>query len=154
FGGCAVGVGTGWNVANTGAVAQPLANAYGVGLAVVGLFTTALFLTHLALQIPGGRASDRYGPRRMALLGPVRVAVFSALAMLAHVVALTLAMRALTGIGTGLSFIAGSAYVRSQGGSPLAQGLFGGVGLAGGGLAVAIVPPVEDWIGWRAPFAT
>ena len=42
----------------------------------------------------------------------------------------------------------------AQGGSPFAQGLFGGVGLAGGGFALAVVPPVEDWIGWRAPFAT
>ena len=71
LGGCALGLATGWNVANTGAVAQPLATAYGVGLATVGLFTTALFVTHLALQIPGGKASDRFGPRRVGLLGLV-----------------------------------------------------------------------------------
>ena len=154
LGGCALGLGTGWNVANTGAVAQPLATAYGVGLATVGLFTTALFVTHLALQIPAGKASDRFGPRRVGLLGLVVIAVFSSTSLIAHDVALTLATRALTGVGTGLAFVAGSAYVRSQGGSPFAQGLFGGVGLAGGGVALAVVPPVEDWIGWRAPFAT
>ena len=58
------------------------------------------------------------------------------------------------GVGTGLAFVSGSAYVRVQGGSPFAQGLFGGLGLAGGGLALAIVPPVEDAIGWRAPYVT
>jgi MFS family permease len=135
-------------------VAQSLADTYGVGLATVGLFTTALFLTHLALQIPGGTASERFGPRRVGLAGLVVIACASALSLVAHDTALTLAMRALTGVGTGLAFIAGSAYVRSQGGSPFAQGLFGGVGLAGGGVALAVVPPVEDWIGWRAPFAT
>ena len=90
LGGCALGLATGWNVANTGAVAQPLATAYGVGLATVGLFTTALFVTHLALQIPGGKASDRFGPRRVGLLGLVLIAVFSALSLIAHDTALTL----------------------------------------------------------------
>lgn len=154
LGGCAVGFPTGWNVANVGAVAQPLANAYGVGLATIGLFTTALFVTHLALQIPAGRLSDRLGPRRVGLAGLVVIVVFSSLSLLAHDTLLTLVTRAATGVGTGLAFVAGSAYVRAQGGTPFAQGLFGGVGLAGGGFALAIVPPVEDWIGWRAPFAT
>src|SRR5690242_2033666 len=142
-GGCALGLATGWNTANTGAVAQPLAHAYGVGLATVGLFTTALFLTHLAFQIPGGRASERFGPRRVGAAGLTVIVCASAASLAAHDVALTLATRAVTGVGTGLAFIAGSAYVRSQGGSPFAQGLFGGVGLAGGGFALAVVPFVE-----------
>ena len=153
-GGSALGFAAGWNLANTGAVAQPLADSYGVGLATVGLFTTALFVTHLAMQIPGGRASDRFGPRLVGLLGLTAIAAFSALALVAHVTALALVARALTGIGTGLAFIAGSAYVRAQGGSPFAQGLFGGVGLAGGGVALAVVPWVEGAVGWRAPFQT
>ena len=153
-GGCALGLAAGWNLANAGAVAQPLADAYGVGLATVGLFTTALFVTHLAMQIPAGRASDRFGPRLVGFCGLATIAVFSAVALIAHDTALALSMRALTGVGTGLSFIAGSAYVRAQGGSPFAQGLFGGVGLAGGGVALAVVPQVESWVGWRAPFLT
>jgi hypothetical protein len=35
-----------------------------------------------------------------------------------------------------------------------AQGLFGGIALAGGGLALAIVPPVEAWIGWSSPYVS
>ena len=153
-GGCALGFAAGWNVSNTGAVAQQLADRYGVGLATVGLFTTALFLTHLVMQIPGGRTSDRFGARRTGLLGLALIAVFSAAAMVAPVTGLAIVMRALAGVGTGLGFIAGSAYVRAIGGSPAAQGLYGGVGLAGGGLALAVVPQVESWIGWRAPFAS
>ena len=154
LGACALGLSAGWNVANTGAVAQQLADSYGVSLAAIGLLTTALFITHLAMQIPGGRMSDRYGARRAGLVGLALIVVFSTIAMAAPVFELGLAMRALTGLGTGLGFIAGSAYVRAIGGSPAAQGLYGGVGLAGGGLALAIVPRVEDWLGWRAPFAT
>jgi MFS family permease len=153
-GGCALGLATGWNVANIGAVAQALANSYGIGLATVGLFTTALFVTHLALQIPAGKASDRLGPRRVGITGLVVIAIFSSISLIAHETALTIATRAATGVGTGLAFVAGSAYVRAQGGSPFAQGLFGGVGLAGGGFALAVVPRFQDWLGWRAPFAT
>ncbi len=153
-GGCAAGLASGWNVANTGAVASQLAKSYGVSLAVVGVFTTALFLTHLLLQVPAGRASDRRGERRVSLAGLVLIVGFNALALIGPYPALAIVARALVGVGTGLAFVSGSAYVRVQGGSPFAQGLFGGVALGGGGLALAIVPPVESAIGWRAPFVT
>ena len=42
----------------------------------------------------------------------------------------------------------------NRGGSPFAQGLYGGVGLAGGGLALAVVSRLDGWLGWRAPFWT
>jgi MFS transporter, NNP family, nitrate/nitrite transporter len=153
-GGCAAGLASGWNISNTGAVAQQLGRAYGVGLATVGVFTTALFVMHLLLQVPAGKASDRYGERVVALVGLVIIAAFNAVALIAAETALALVARAAIGVGTGLAFVSGSAYVRVQGGSPFAQGLFGGVSLAGGGLALAIVPPVEDAIGWRAPYVT
>jgi MFS transporter, NNP family, nitrate/nitrite transporter len=153
-GGCAAGLASGWNISNTGAIAQQLGRSYDVSLATVGLFTTALFVTHLLLQVPAGRASDRYGERRVSLAGLALIVAFNLLALAAPDTALVIVARLLTGIGTGLSFISGSAYVRRQGGSPFAQGLFGGVALGGGGLALAIVPPVADWVGWRAPFAT
>ena len=61
----------------------------------------------------------------MALAGLVVIGCFNAVALIAHVAALALAARALVGVGTGLAFVSGSAYVRVQGGSPFAQGLFG-----------------------------
>jgi MFS family permease len=153
-GGCALGLAAGWNLSNTGAVASSLTSAYGVGLAVVGLFTTALFVTHALMQIPGGGASDRLGGRRMGALALIWIAVFSGLSTTTPLVEVAIVTRALTGLGTGLAFIAGSAYVRASGGSPAAQGFFGGFGLGGGGLALAIVPQVESWIGWRAPYVS
>ena len=153
-GGCAAGLASGWNISNTGAVAQQLGKAYGISLAAVGLFTTALFVTHLLLQVPAGKASDRYGERLVALAGLVVIVCFNAVALIAPVTALAIVARTAVGVGTGLAFVSGSAYVRVQGGSPFAQGLFGGLALAGGGFALAIVPPVEDAIGWRAPYVT
>jgi len=153
-GGCALGLATGWNIANVGAIASDIADAYDVSLAVVGVSTTALFVTHLAMQIPGGRASDRFGARRAGLAGLVVIIAGDALALIAPVAALAIGARALTGVGTGLAFISGSAYVRASGGSPFAQGLFGGIGLAGGGVALAVVPALEGALGWRSPFWT
>lgn len=63
LGGFALAFTPGFNVANVGAVADQVAHAYGIGLAVVGLFTTGLFVTHAALQVPMGRLCDRFGPR-------------------------------------------------------------------------------------------
>lgn len=149
-----LGFATGWNISNTGAVAEPLAGAYGVGLATVGLFTTALFVSHLVMQIPGGKASDRFGPRRMGLAGLSLIAAANAVALAASDPGLAIGTRALMGLGTGVTFVAGVDYVRAAGGSPAAQGLYGGLAMGGGGLALAVVPQVESWVGWRAPFAT
>ena len=153
-GGCALGVGVAWPVTNIGAIADALAVDYGVSLAVVGLFTTALFVTHTALQIPAGKAVDALGARRVGLVALLVVAATSALALAAADPALVIVARTLTGVGTALGFVAGIDYVRAHGGTPFSQGLYGGLALGGAGAALAIVPIAEDWLGWRAPFVT
>jgi MFS family permease len=147
----ALGFAVGWNVANTGAVAGPLADAYGVPLAATGLLTTALFVGHFTSQIPGGRLVDRIGARRSGL-GAIGVIVGgNAVALAAASFPLALAARLVIGLGTGAGFVAGSDYVRSATRSPTAQGLYGGAAVGGGGLAIAIVPLFS---GWRAPYAS
>jgi predicted MFS family arabinose efflux permease len=152
--GCAVGLGAGWTISNVGAIADSIARDYHVALATVGLFTTALFVVHAAMQVPAGKAVDAIGARRGAFIGLAAMAIPNALALLAPEPALVISMRALSGIGSALCFVAGIDYVRSHGGSAFAQGIFGGVALSAGGFALAIVPQVEPWLGWRAPFAT
>lgn len=152
--GCGVGVAVGWNISNVGAVAEHVAVDYGIALATVGLFTTALFAVHSALQVPGGRATDRIGARRVALAGLALIAAANAVALAVPDPALGISARALAGIGTGIGFVAGSDYIRAAGGSPFAQGLFGGMGVGGGGLALAVVPQVERLADWRAPYLT
>lgn len=153
-GGSAVGFAAGWNIADVGAVADELAHAYGVGLGVVGLFTTALFLTHMLMQLPSGRLSDRFGPTRVCAAGLVVLVACNALALIAAEPWLVLAARAMMGAGTALAFIGGSDFVRATGGSPFAQGLYGGLATAGGGVALAVVPAVEGSLGWRTPYVT
>jgi MFS family permease len=150
--GCAVSIAGGWNLANTGPVAETLAEAYSASLVTIGAFTTALFLCHASTQIPGGRLVDRVGPRRPALLSLALIFGANLVAMAAPVPALGLACRALAGVGTALTFVAGTDFVRRFGGTTFDQGLFGGVGLGAGGAALAAVPALAAVVGWRAPF--
>ena len=150
-GGMAPALSAGWNISNVGAVADELSSSYGVSLAVIGLFTTALFVTHAALQVPAGRLCDRLGARLVGVVGLVVTAAASFLALTWHEAAFAISMRTLAGVGTGLSFVAGSDYVRSTIGTPVAQGVYGATSMAGGGLALALVPL---FAGWRAPFAS
>jgi MFS family permease len=151
LGGLALAFTPGFNVANVGAVADRTAHAYGIGLGVVGLFTTALFVTHAAFQVPMGRLCDRFGARLVGGLGLLVVAGASAAALLWQVAAFAIGMRFVAGIGTAASFVAGSDYVRAAIGTAVAQGAYGAASMAGGGLALAFVP---FWSSWQAPFAT
>jgi MFS family permease len=150
--GLAVGGCLTWNVTNVGAVADPLAGAYDVSLAEVGLLTTALFVTHLAVQLPAGRGADLHGARAVALLAIAATVAGNALLLVDDSFGLALAGRAVVGIGSGAAFVAGLDLVRVGGGEAVARGLYGGATMAGGGLALMIVPPLTEETGWRAPY--
>lgn len=152
--GLAVGCFLTWNVSNVGAVADPLAEAYGTSLVVIGLLTTALFVTHLASQLPAGIWSDRFGPHRVALAACGAAIAGNALLILDPSVAVGVAGRLVVGLGSGAGFVAGLDLVRAGGGGPVLQGLYGGATMAGGGLALLVVPPLTDATTWRAPFTS
>jgi len=152
--GLAVGGCLTWNISNVGAVADPLAHTYGTSLAVIGLLTTALFVTHLAAQLPSGIAADRFGARAVALASVGFVIAGNLIALAAPQVALAALGRAVAGAGSGAAFVSGLDLVRAGGGGPLAQGLYGGSTMAGGGLALMTVPALTDAAGWRTPYWT
>jgi MFS transporter, NNP family, nitrate/nitrite transporter len=152
--GLAVGCFLTWNVSNVGAVADPLADAYDTSLAVVGLLTTALFVTHLAAQLPAGFWSDRFGPHRVALAACLAAAIGNAVLLADTSIGLAVAGRLVVGLGSGAGFVAGLDLVRAGGGGPVRQGLYGGATMAGGGLALLIVPPLTDATSWRAAYAS
>jgi MFS family permease len=150
IGGTALALTAGFNLANIGAVAGRIGAAYGIGLGVVGLFTTGLFLTHAALQVPMGRLCDRLGPRLVGGAGLLVVAGASTAALGWRETWFAIGMRTVAGVGTAAAFVGGGDYVRATIGSPVALGVFGAVSMAGGGLALALVPLLP---GWQAPFA-
>lgn len=151
--GVVVGACLTWNITNVGAVADPLAEHYGVSLAAVGLLTTALFVTHFLVQLPAGRAADRLGSRSVALAAALAALLGNALLLVGEGgLAAALAARALVGIGSGAGFVAGLDLVRAGGGGPAAQGVYGGATMAGAGLALMTVPALTDATSWRAAF--
>jgi MFS transporter, NNP family, nitrate/nitrite transporter len=135
-------------------VAQPLAHAYGVSLAIIGLLTTALFLMHLAAQIPAGMATDRLGPKRVALIAIGSSLAGNVLLVLVPSLALAVPGRMIVGVGSGAGFLAGFELVRSGGGGPLAQGFYGASTMAGGGIALMTLPGLTDATSWRAPYVS
>lgn len=149
---CAIGSGAGWNVSNITPIGSTIASEYGIPLATVGFFTTALFIAHASVQVPGGMLIDKIGAKRMSFLGLSIIAIANAIALIAPQTWLGLLMRVFMGLGTGISFVGGSDYIRRSGAGALAQGIYGGVGLAAGGIAVKVVAAGDDWISWRAPF--
>jgi len=149
--GFAMALTAGFNLANVGAVADTASRQYGVGLGVIGLFTTALFVSHAAMQVPMGRLCDRIGARAVGGGGLVLVAVASSAALAWREAWFAIALRFVAGFGTAAAFVGGSDYVRATAGSPVAQGLFGAVSMSGGGLAIALLPL---WAGWRTPFVS
>jgi MFS family permease len=150
--GLAVGACLTWNVSNVGAVADPLAAQYGVSLAAIGLLTTALFITHLAAQLPAGRSADRFGARNVALVAIAAAVIGNAILLIDDAFVPALLGRAVVGIGSGAGFVAGLDLVRAGGGTSVLQGLYGGATMAGGGLALRVVPPLTEATGWRAPY--
>src|SRR2546421_1492270 len=150
-GGVGVGVAVGWNIAILGPIATLLAHDYGVSLTTVGLFVTVQFVMHMVMQVPGGRAADRFGARTTTLAGLGLILAGNGVSLFAPQPALAFVGRAVVGIGTGFAFVGGSDYIRARGGSPFLQGIYGGGSVLAPGIAVAVVPPLADWLGWRAP---
>jgi MFS family permease len=150
--GIGVGVAAGWNIAVLGAVATRLADAYGIGLTTIGLFVTVQFAVHMAMQVPGGRAADRFGAKSSSLVGLGLIAAGNAVALPAPVASLGFLGRVVVGVGTGLAFIGGSDYVRARDASGFLQGLYGGGSILAPGAALVVVPLLADVVGWRAPY--
>jgi MFS family permease len=152
--GLAVGGCLTWNVSNVGAVADPLAAHYGSSVAAIGLLTTALFVTHLAVQLPAGRGADRFGSQHIALLAIAAAVLGNGLLLVDTSLGPALVGRAIVGLGSGAAFVAGLDLVRAGGGGAAMQGLYGGATMAGGGLALMVVPPLTDATSWRTPYWT
>lgn len=150
---CAIGVGSSWNIANVGPAADQVAGHYGVAVAVVGFFTTAVFAGEFVSMSTIGRLLPGWGPRRLGLAAVVLCIAGNLLTLAGGGIALALALRLLIGIGVGYGFVCGTVYVGQLGGTALHQGLYGGVSLAAGGSAVAVVPALAGSHEWQAPFA-
>jgi MFS family permease len=125
-----------------------------VSLAAVGLLTTALFVTHLTAQLPAGMWSDQYGSRAVALGACIAAMAGNLILLQGADYGLATLGRLVVGLGSGARFVAGFDLVRAGGGGTVLQGAFGGATMAGGGLALMVLPALTDATSWRAPYWT
>lgn len=153
--GCAVGFAFAANYTNHAPMAQALRGAFGFDNASAGLLTTGLFLTHAAMQIPGGRLADRFGPARVVTVALAWVALANCAIAGAGSYAQLLLWKILAGVGTGVCFAGGARYmVATYAGAELhlAQGFFGGSVVLGSGFVLFAVPQLLGRYGWRGAF--
>lgn len=146
----ALALAAGWLVSNVGAVAGSMADAYGVSLGFVGVIAAAAVASHAVMQLPAGRIVDRYGARAAALTGLAILAAADGAGAAVPSPALAIATRLVVGVGTALCFVSGSDLLRAGRAPALAQGLYGGIAMAGAGLALALLPQVGHHAAWRA----
>ena len=123
----------------------------------LGWVFSAWVLGYALFQAPSGRLADRFGPRKILLLGTTWWAVFTALTALApaHVagsLSILVVVRFLLGVGESIVYPASNrlvaAWIPSQ-----ERGLANGLIFSGVGLGAAVTPPLIAYIiyhyGWR-----
>ncbi|MGA2401759.1 MAG: MFS transporter [Syntrophobacteraceae bacterium] len=131
------------NFTNHGPLVPILVKDLNITLAQAGFLTTAIFLTHGALQIPGGALADKLGAKRVVLWSLVIITVGNCLIGFCSYYYQILALKFIIGIGTGAAFIAGARYVPTFfAGKEIqsAQGVYGGSILLGSGFVIYGVP--------------
>jgi len=152
---CAAAFAFSANYTNHAPMVGALRQEFGFDQAAAGLLTTAIFLTHALLQIPGGRLADTLGPVRVMSAALLWIVAGNAALAFAGSYGALLFWKAFTGVGTGACIIAGARYIvstRTGRSLNLAQGLFGGSVLLGSGFVIFAVPQLLGAFGWRGAF--
>jgi EmrB/QacA subfamily drug resistance transporter len=129
---------------------------FNTGLAALQWVVTAYTLTLAGLLLVGGALGDRFGRRRIFLVGVVWFAVASVLCGIAPSADALIAARALQGVGAAL-LTPGSLAILEASFAPGDRGKAIGAWSGLSGVAVAIGPFVGGWLveaaSWRLIFA-
>ncbi len=143
------------NYTNHGPLIPTLVKQLEITFAMAGFLTTAIFLTHGALQIPGGALADKFGPKRLVNIALLIIAAGNFSIGFSDSYYAILVLKFIIGIGTGICFIAGARYV------PIfflgkeiqrAQGVYGGSILLGSGFVIYGIPQLLPLVGWHNIF--
>ncbi len=132
------------------------ARQMGASMFEIGLIASSFILAELIFQIPFGVASDRFGCRRMMLIGMTVRAVMPVLYLFTSDPWVFIAFRFIDGIGASAVIPAARAYLMDstpQDRRGEAFGIFGMGTSAGLLLGPAIGGFVAQWWGYNAPYA-
>lgn len=143
------------NYTNHGPLVPTLVKSLNITYAMAGLFTTAIFLAHGALQIPGGALSDKFGAKNICSIGMLIIAVGNIFIGFSNSYYQILVWKFIVGIGTGSAIVGGLRYVPTFfAGKEIqrAQGLYGGSILLGAGFVIYGIPQLLKAVGWHGVF--
>ena len=136
----------------------PIATDLGVSSATVIWLVAGLYLASAIAQPTMGKLADRFGPRRVYLIGLVVVIVAGLLPVFVHSFSGVLVARVLLGIGTSAAYPSAMALIRDQSvrlGEPAPQTLLSGISIASLTTA-AVGPPLGGLLiltfGWPSIF--
>src|SRR6201988_728316 len=130
------------------------ARQFGVGVAAAASVISAFTLMRVAFALPAGRLVDRFGSRRLMVIGIAVVAVSSVLAGFSRSFAQLLVLRGVGGLGSAMFSVSAQALLLASvpsGQRGRASGLYSGGFLLGGISGPAVGGLVAAW-SLRAPF--
>lgn len=135
------------------ALLPPIIRELDLSYAQAGALASAFFWAYLALQLPSGLLGDRFGRRRVLLVGLAGVAAATALTGLAGSFATLVLARLATGAGQGTLFSNDRAIIAAV--TPREKiGLGQGVSFTGPGLGITVGlvlgGVLADLLSWRA----
>ena len=149
--GLAVGGCLTWNVSNVGAVADPLSVEYGVSIVAIGVLLANAIRHPPRRPAPAGRGADRFGARAVALVAIGTALVGNGVLLIDDSFGAALsAVRSWHRLGSRLRRRARPRPGRRR--RSCSPGLYGGATMAGGGLALMVVPSLTDATSWRAAY--
>lgn len=132
-----------------------LARDFGLSDVQSGLLATALFLASVVTFLAGGSVADQLGPKGVLTIGLVLALAGNVAFALAPSYAWLLVAKAISGLGSGLGFNAGTSYVAGLYGeerSHFGLGIFGGGYPLGGAIGIWAMPPLAVATDWRGAF--
>lgn len=145
---------------NISIAGQSIAQEFGLSNVQLGWVFSAFVLGYALFQAPGGRISDRVGPRRVLAAGVLWWGVFTTLITLlppgmSGLLAATIGIRFCLGMGEAVVYPASNCVVASW--IPSSErGIANGFIFAGVGFGAGITPPLITYVmqheGWRWSF--
>lgn len=149
----AVGVTCALHIGKLPPAVPALQTGLGVSLVQAGFLLSLVQLAGMCLGLFVGLSADRFGPRRVMLLGLVALALGSAWGGLSQSSAVLLASRALEGLGFLLAVLPAPALIRRHVAEPRllarALGWWGAYMPLGTALALLAGAPIIEGMGWR-----
>ncbi|MCB2190475.1 MAG: MFS transporter [Deltaproteobacteria bacterium] len=149
-----IGLGLGIATMNLPPAMDILAAHYRIDYLGLSSLISALFWSHALLQLPGGLLSDRLGLKRSLGVGLSLAAAGNLAGALGGPLSWALFCRVVTGMGTGITYVAGlklAALESSAGRAGVSQAYFGG-SLALGSIVSFLLLPCLAALDWRWPY--